>query len=104
MEHFVSAALGLDIGPRIERLSELPAHHRNSFAKTEREGRLWVAWSTNRGPVTLCAEYDHAQAQSIKAHVVYFEWWIEPSESHGGCRWHCYPKRPREWLAGRGRG
>jgi hypothetical protein len=103
MEHFVSAALGLDVVSRIGQPRELPAHHKDSVAKLQCKGRIWAAWSTNIGPVIVSAEYDHAQAQSMKAHVLYFEWWIEPGESHGRYWWHCYPKRPREWIAGRGR-
>ena len=102
IEHFIVGALGLDIVSRIGQLSELPAHHQDALAKLQCKGRTWAAWSTNVGPVTVSAEYDHAQAQSVKAHILYFEWWIEPGKSHGNYWWHCYPKRPREWIAGRG--
>jgi hypothetical protein len=55
MEHFVTAALGLDIVSRIGKLSELPAHHRDCLAKLQCKGRIWAAWSTNRGPVSVSA-------------------------------------------------
>ena len=76
MEHFVSGALGLDIVSRIGQLSELPAHHRDALTKLQCEGRIWAAWSTNRGPVSVSAEYDHAQAQRMKAHVLLIGWWM----------------------------
>jgi hypothetical protein len=102
MEHFIVGALGLDIVSRIEQLSELPAHHQDALAKLQCKGRTWAAWSTNRGPVSISAEYDHAQAQRVKAHVLFISWWIEPGEHHEHW-WHCYPKRPREWVVGPGR-
>jgi len=55
MEHFVSAALGLDIVSRIAHLSELPTHHQDCLARLQREDRLWAAWSTTIGPVTVSA-------------------------------------------------
>jgi hypothetical protein len=102
MEHFVSGALGLDIVSRIGQLSELPAHHRDALTKLQCEGRITAVWSTNRGPVSVSAEYDHAQAQRLKAHVLLIGWWMEPGEHHEQW-WHCHPMRPREWIIGRGR-
>lgn len=102
LEHFVSGALGLDIVSRIGQLSELPARHQERLAQLQSKGRIWAAWSTNRGPVSVSAEYDHAQAQRVQAHVLLLEWWIGPHEHHEGW-WHCYPKRPREWIVGPGR-
>jgi hypothetical protein len=40
MEHFVSAALGLDIVSRIGQLSELPTHHRDTLTKLQCAGRI----------------------------------------------------------------
>jgi hypothetical protein len=102
MEHFVLGALGLDIASRIWQLSELPAHHRDALNKLQGNDRIWAAWSTNRGPVSVVAEYDHAQAQRVRAHVLLIGWWMEPGEHHENW-WHCYPKRPREWICGPGR-
>ncbi len=102
MEHFVSGALCLDIASRIRQLSELPAHQQDALTKWQCEGRIWAAWSTNRGPVSVCAEYDYAQAKRVKAHVLLIGWWMQPGEHHEHW-WHCYPKRPREWIVGSGR-
>jgi hypothetical protein len=102
MEHFVTGALGLDIVSRIGQLSELPAHHRHALTKLQGNGRIWAAWSTTSGPVSVAAEYDHVQAQRVRAHVLLIGWWMEPGEYHES-RWHCYPNRPREWICGAGR-
>jgi hypothetical protein len=102
MGNFVSGALGLDIVSRIGQLSELPAHHRDALNKLQGNDRRWAAWFTNRGPVSVSAEYDHAQAQRVGAHVLLIGWWMEPGQHHENW-WHCYPKRPREWICGPGR-
>jgi hypothetical protein len=102
MEHFVSGALGLDIVSRIWTLSGLPAHHRDALTKLQCHGRIWAAWSTDRGPVSVAAQYDHDQAERVKAHVLLIGWWMEPGAHHEHW-WHCYPKRPGEWISGIGR-
>jgi hypothetical protein len=102
MKLFVTAALGLDIVSQIGELTELPPHHRDCLAKIQCDRRIWAAWITEAGPLTLSAEYDPAQSQSVKAYVLYFEWWIGVGQSHGRNWWHCYPKRPGEWISSNG--
>lgn len=83
-------------------MSELPVHHRTLIAKCLKQGPIAISWLTDHGPMSLVADYDTAQSRLIRAHVFYFEWLIEPGGIHGNYWWHCYPKRPGEWIAGRG--
>lgn len=103
MEHFVLGALNLHIVSRIGELCRLPAYQLDFVTRSQHKGREWAAWLTDEGPVTVVAEYDHGQSQRVKAHVLYLEWSIEPGRVRGRYWWYCYPKRPREWIAGRGR-
>jgi hypothetical protein len=101
LEHFAAAALGLMLEARIRDASELPAGHRQCLTNSHEKPNAWVAWHTNRGPVSARAAYDHEQSQRMAAHVLCLAWWIDLGEHHEGW-WHCYPKRPNEWVKGRG--
>jgi hypothetical protein len=100
LEHFAAAALGLTLEARIGDASELPAGHRECLTNSQEKPNAWVAWHTNRGPVSARAAYDQEQSQRMAAHVLYIAWWIDLGEHHEGW-WHCYPKRPNEWVKGR---
>jgi hypothetical protein len=101
LEYFVLDALGLLLRGRIEDASDLTARHRGFLTDPESKLRVWVAWHTDRGQVSTCATYDHEQARRMSAHVLRIAWWIAPRDYHEGW-WHCYPKRPREWIKGLG--
>jgi hypothetical protein len=100
LQYFASYALGLSLDGRIRDPRELPASHQNSLIDSEGE-RPWVAWRTDRGPMSACADYDYARSRRINAHVLQIAWWIAAHEHHAGW-WHCYPERPREWIKGAG--
>jgi hypothetical protein len=101
LEYFASDALGLVLGARIQDASDLMARHRGLLTNPESKLRVWIAWHTDRGPVSACATYDDEQALRVSAHVLRISWWIAPCDHHEGW-WHCYPKRPREWIKGPG--
>jgi len=101
LEYFVSDALGLTLEGRIQDARDLPSVHRGCIASPKGKPNIWSAWRTNRGTVSACAAYDHEQALRMSAHVLWISWWIGPDEHHEGW-WHCYPKRPGEWIKGSG--
>ena len=100
MEYFIADALGLTLEARVPVIGLRPAAH---GGRLKRSGRtpVWAHWHTDRGSVTACGRYDHAQSRCVEAHVLWIVWWIAPHEHHEGW-WHCYPKRPREWIKGIG--
>ena len=99
--YFVSEALGLTRGARIQNAADLPSDHREYLSNPMNKPRAWAAWHTKDGLVSACAAYDNEQALRIKAHVLLIAWRIAAREPHEGW-WHCYPKRPREWIKGPG--
>jgi hypothetical protein len=101
LQSFVSEALGLTIGTRIQDTSALSASHRVFLTNPESKLRIWVAWHTNKGPVSTCATYHQQQAVRIGAHVLHIAWLLAPNEHYEGW-WHCYPRRPGEWIKGAG--
>src|ERR1700730_2415269 len=101
LESFVSSALGLTIGPRVQNHSDLAAEYGISAQKANSDPRVCAAWETDRGPIYVCAKYDADQSARQNAHVLLIEWWLPRHEHHEGW-WHCYPNRPREWIKGRG--
>jgi len=101
LESFVSAALGLSLEARIQDARKLPAGHRGCLTDSQNKPAVWLAWKTNQGPVSVCAEYENDQSRRMRAHVLWLAWWIAAREHHEGW-WHCYPKRPREWIKGPG--
>jgi hypothetical protein len=100
--HFVTAALGLTLDGRIFDPDKLPPEHRGCLIDSTGRPRAWVAWHTHEGTVSACALYDRAQSAHMKAVVLRISWWIGTRIHHDGW-YHCYPKRPREWIKGCGR-
>jgi hypothetical protein len=101
LENFLAAALGLTLVSRIDDVSQLPeAHIRKNNDPHEGE-RACVAWHTDRGRVIACGMYQHEQSRRMKAHVLWFEWWIPANQHHEGW-WRCEPKWPRDWIKGAG--
>ena len=101
LAYFASEALGLTLGARIHDDGDLSARHRAFLTKSESKSRVWVAWHTDKGPLSTFATYDREQAIRIGAHVLRIEWWVAPGEHYDGW-WHCYPNRRREWIKGAG--
>jgi len=99
LESFATAALGLELKGVIRDLSSL---QRRSCPDSLGLGPIaWAAWHTTRGVVTFRALYDEVQSTRVRARVVEIEWWI--GSEHHRSWWHCYPKFPRDWIAGIGR-
>jgi hypothetical protein len=101
LKSFLTEALGLSLEARIPRIGDLPEDHRIPLTDPQRRSLGWAAWQTNRGPVSAHGAYDYEQALRKKVHVLLIEWWIANQEHHQGW-WHCYQKRPREWIKGSG--
>jgi hypothetical protein len=101
LECFFSVALGLTLEARILDAGDLPTGQPRCLTTPQREPPVCAAWHTNRGPVSGCTVYDRERALRIGAYVLWIEWWIASHEHHEGW-WHCYPKRPCEWIKGAG--
>jgi hypothetical protein len=98
---FMSAALGLEMHERVERLERLPAWYRERLEVVPKETLTWVAWVTSLGVIAATGRYDQERSRQISAHVILIEWWISPSTHHVSW-WRADPARPGEWTAGRG--
>jgi hypothetical protein len=101
LDYFVVAALGVSLKAKVQQTSELLVRYRGLVGDSQGRPEAWGAWRTNRGTVIAYAAYDREHSQRMEAHVLWMSWWIEPGEHHEGW-WHCYPKRPREWIKGAG--
>lgn len=101
LEYFISSGLGLTLEARIWDACDLPEDHRGCLSAPKIIPRVWAAWYTDVGPVTACAAYDYEQASRVGAHVLFIEWWVTSREHHESW-WHCYPRRPRDWIKGSG--
>jgi hypothetical protein len=101
LEHFVSGALGLWLEARIQNASDLTKDHLGFLTNAQNKPRVWAAWRTNMGTLSACAAYEHELALRVRAHVLWIAWWITPGQHHEGS-WHCYSKRPCEWIKGPG--
>jgi hypothetical protein len=98
---FLTGALNLTPGARITDVDKLPEAYRARLRPPDSNGRIWAAWETDLEPVILWAEYDIAASHRLAACVLFIEWYGMSVGKHG--LWcYCYPKRPTEWIAGRG--
>jgi hypothetical protein len=100
LENFVTVALGLTIEAQIHDGGAAQGGCRGR-RKRSCKAPVRAVWRTDRGPLSACARYDHVQSQRAGAHVLWIAWWLAPDEHHEGW-WHCYPKRPHEWIKGIG--
>ena len=101
LHYFLCDAVGLTLTGRIEAARELPSAHRACAPDSTGKPRVWAAWQSSRGTVSAAVLCDREQSLRLGAHVLFISWWIGPQEHHEGW-WHCYPKRPREWIKGTG--
>jgi hypothetical protein len=98
---FISGAVGVELRIRLD-ISELPADCRKHLRVAEASGRVWTAWSTERGPMAAWGEYHLEPSKRLYAYLLFVEWWLIPSGHHS--QWcYCDPKRPTEWTVGQGR-
>jgi hypothetical protein len=99
---FLAGTLGVEFGTRFMTLSELPAPCRTHLRPAVASGRAWIAWSTSCGPLAAWGVYDIQASRQINAYLLFVEWWGMPSGHHS--LWcYCDPKRPTDWVVGRGR-
>lgn len=68
-------------------------------SRAENAGRVWVAHSTEMGPMAAWGDYDRRRSETF--HRLFVEWWV-PSSGHHALWAHAEPKRPTEWTFGRG--
>jgi hypothetical protein len=101
LESFVTAALGLQLESQIREVSQLAEVQIPPTCQSKESARVCAAWHTPQGRVIICATYDHAYSQRVKAHVLWLEWWISPQVHHEGW-WRVEPKWPRNWIKGPG--
>ena len=101
LQYFLADAVGLALEGRIEAARDLPPVHRACAADPAGKPQVWAAWQANRSIVSACVLYHPEQPRRMAAHVLFISWWIG-SEHHEGW-WHCYPRRPREWIKGAGK-
>jgi hypothetical protein len=101
LRSFLADAVGLTLEAQIDAARDLPPTHRACTADSTGQPRVWAAWQSNRGMVSAAVLCHREQSHRLGAHVLFISWWIGPQEHHEGW-WHCYPKRPHEWIKGAG--
>ena len=80
-------------------LTDVPEACQRHLLKAESAGRVWVAWSTEMGPIAAWGDYERRRSETF--HRLFVEWWIQSSGHHA--LWaRADPKRPTEWTFGRG--
>jgi hypothetical protein len=101
LANFLSAAAGLILQDALRDSDAVRAQRHSNAPSPHTDPPVWAAWKTARGTVSACGTYDRTQSQRLGANVLHIEWWIAPDTHHEGW-WHCYAKRPGEWIKGRG--
>jgi hypothetical protein len=86
---------------QLTALADLPQACLKYVMAAQEAGRVWVAWSTELGPMVAWGDYDQQQSEKIRAHAMFIEWWL-PSSGHHGLWARGDPRRPNEWIFGRG--
>jgi hypothetical protein len=78
---------------------DVPEACQKHLLKAESAGRVWVAWSTEMGPMAAWGDYEPRRSGTF--HRLFVEWWVSSSGHHA--LWaRADPKRPKEWTFGRG--
>ena len=102
LDAFLCGTQAVELRVRITDLKELPDFFRTHLERAQELGRIWTAWVTDEGPMIAWGNYDQEQSRRVRAHVLFVEWCLPPSEHHASW-WYCYASRPKEWICGRGR-
>ncbi len=98
---FLMGTQNVALTAQILEIEEPPVAWRDRVRAAESLGRAWVAWSTDRGPMAAWGSYDVEGSRRLRACVLHIEWFPPRANiTHSGA--HCYPKRPTEWIGGRG--
>jgi len=99
---FLTGTQCADLQTRITDPNQLPPACRERLQLAQNPARPWTAWATTDGPIAACGDYDMAGSIRLSAYLLLVEWWTLPSGYHSA--WcHCDPKRPTDWIFGRGR-
>jgi len=99
---FLVGTYGLELKERLFNLNDLPNDYRDLIEQARAEGRVWAAWSTSDGAVAASAEYDEPRSKEVHAHVMRIEWRCPTATGQHSLWVCCDPRRPTEWVAGRG--
>jgi hypothetical protein len=99
---FLTATQGLKPGVQFIDAGELPPTCRKHVQAAQALGSPLIAWSTVDGPIAAWAEYDIEGSKQLGAYLLLIEW-CGISGGHHSSWCYCYPKRPTEWIFGRGR-
>ena len=98
---FLVGTQNVALTARILDIGDLPVACRERVRAAQVSGRAWTAWSTERGPMAAWGDYDVEGSRRLMACLLYVEWLVPPGEYHAAwCR--CDPKRPMDWIFGRG--
>jgi hypothetical protein len=98
---FLAGTQAVALKTQVTDYRELPEPYRPAVHRAHEAKRAWTAWSTDCGFLVAWGDYDIAASRQLFSHVLFVEW----QGSHGGphatwCR--CDPRRPTEWVFGRG--
>jgi hypothetical protein len=100
--HFLIGTQCFSQGVRIEDPHALSPEFRELVVKAQSDRQAWCAWSTERGTMFAAGQVD-VVASRQNHFVIFIEWYLKDLERHAAW-WRCYPKRPRDWIVGRGIG
>jgi hypothetical protein len=99
---FLAGTQGVELKKRLTDLSDLAPACRTHVRRAVASGRAWTAWSTEHGPIAAWGDYDIHGSRQINAYLLSVEWCGVPNDHHS--LWcYCHPRRPTEWIVGRGR-
>jgi hypothetical protein len=102
LKGFLVGTQNVRLEGQVLNIEELPAECRERVRAADSSGRVWGAWSTELGVMVVWANYDAEGSRRLKWYVLlYLEWYIPPGEFHAAW-FRCNPRRPTEWIIGRG--
>jgi hypothetical protein len=102
LKGFLVGTQNVRLESQVLTIEELPAACRERVRAADASGRVWGAWSTEQGVMVVWGNYDVEGSRRLKWYVLlYLEWYIPPGEFHAGW-FRCNPRRPTEWIFGRG--
>jgi hypothetical protein len=98
---FLIGTQGVTLQQQITDISELPEGCRARVRDADLQGRAWTAWVTELGIIAAWGELDLKGSRALNAYLLHIGWFHPQTGDHG--LW-CYsdPKRPTEWVVGRG--
>lgn len=101
LDHFLLGTAIVTQGRRVEDGGALPVWLVGRIAAARRRRRTYRVWRTPDGYTFASGLCDEARSRQFGAWVIWVEW-STGAETPAAAWWHCYPTRPREWIAGDG--